>query len=880
MLSYYCWYVGILLSVTASNALLLPSSNTINTVQRGGYHQHIILSSPIHHKPKNNNRVVALNAYDRFQKDDNTFGNRNRDRGIGREENDIDEEAEQLARDLAARRGINVNNNERRGERERLQQQSMGSMGSMGSRNNPNSSFGKDIGGGPPFASGPTNPSFGNNAARMSSGPIPVTQSFGRSPSQSSSDRYDELYEDIINSEQGRPPQDENLFRKRMNDIPPPSDTPRRLSEQQWLRKENREIPPDAVARGQKQQRRNFVHNDQQRRVQPSSRTGLDDRNPPLPPRGAPPRNIPPVRRSDSANYMNDQRSGMSANYQQPQSYRQPPPPSQTYNSINQERRERLSRQPMPPNGGLPPPNIRNAYKNMAMPPPPMSPPLSEIASWNYRSQQVNQNNVYNNMPTSSWNSMGGRQWRVPTKGPGGGGYQQQGMPLYQQGPLPPPGPYQQGRSMGYNNRRSASVPLSQLAIQPHIEPIDRDTKSSQSQAPYGSGTRTSSSMESKPLPFANMDSSEFRQPYSSNRREGKEPNGVGAQQNMPQQQSFENNFPGQQPPPMMMQPPPMMQQPMMQQPMMQPPPMQQQQQQQQPGGRKSFQPPNFRDVPQSDFRQPSQFEEQQTFGDQPAPSFPGSPSSQGGPPPNFDQQQQPPFDDDMMFGPPFGVPPMMFPPMGGPPPGVNEKRSSQSVFSGEDGVKVPKDPILEKQKRQQQEKSVGSVPQTNQPLKGKEEIKIPKDPFMERKKKTKSPQKQQQEVQKQPRDPFIERQKQQGRLLEMGLPPPQPIPVQQQSNPIKGEERIPKEPRERRPNEPHQRRPNEPQLGSRNSHASQRKSSIPESSANTPKDPRQPPGSNFDRPSFGGKTSFGSGNSGEDDMTYEEYLQYYNLNK
>ena len=270
MLSYYCWYViGIILSVTLSNALLVPSSFTINAVRRGGYRQHI--TSPLHNKPKNNNRynVIALNAYDRFQKDDNTFGNRNR----GRDENDIDEEAEQLARDLAARRGINVNNNnERRGERERLQQQQDGS--SMG-RNNPNSSFGKDIGGGPPFASGPTNPSFGNNS-RMSSGPIPVTQSFGRSPSSQSSrsDRYDELYEDIINSEQG--PQDENLFRKRMNDIPPPSDTPRRLSEQQWLRKENREIPPDAVVRGQKQQR-NFVHNDQQqRRVQSTSRSGLD----------------------------------------------------------------------------------------------------------------------------------------------------------------------------------------------------------------------------------------------------------------------------------------------------------------------------------------------------------------------------------------------------------------------------------------------------------------------------------------------------------------------------------------------------------------------------------------------------------------------------
>jgi len=867
MLSYYCWYVGILLlSTTLSNALLLPSSNNINTASRGGYQQHII-SSPIHNKPKNNNRVVALNAYDRFQKDDNTFGNRNRG-GSGRE-TDIDDEAEQLARDLAARRGINVNNNERRGERERLQQDS------MGNRNNPNSPFGKDIGGGPPFASGPTNPSFGNNAARMSSGPIPVTQSFGRSPSQSSGDRYDELFEDIVNSEQGRPPQDENLFRKRMNDIPPPSDTPRRLSEQQWLRKENREIPPDAVVRGQKQQR-NFVHNDQQqRRMQSASRSGLDiDRsnNPPLPPRGAPPRNIPPVRRSDSANYMNDQRSGMSANYQQQQSYRQPPPPSQTYNSINRERRERLSRQPMPPNGGLtPPPNIRNAYKNMAMPPPPMSPPLSEIASWNYRSQQVNQNNVYNNMPTSSWNSMGGRQWRVPTKGGGPvGGYQQGMMPPYQQGP--PMSPYQQGRSMGYS-RRSASVPLSQLAIQPHIEPIDRDTKSSQSQTPYGSGTRTSSSMESKPLPFANMDSSEFRQPYSSNRREGKEPNGVGAQGMSQQQQSFDNNFPGQQQSPMMMQPP-MMQQPMMQQP---PSMQQQQQQQQQPGGRKSFQPPNFRDVPQSDFRQPSQFEEQETFGGKPGPSFPGSPSSEGGPPPNFDQQQSA-FEEDMMFGPPFGVPPMMFPPPMGArgPPGVYEKRPS--VFSGEDGVKVPKDPILEKQKREQQQKSTGSV---QQPLKGKEEIKIPKDPFMERKKKkTESPQKQQ-VAQKQPKDPFVERQKQQERLLEMGLPPPQPIPIQQQNNPLKGsEEKIPKEPRERRPNEPQQRRPNEPQLGSRNSYAPQRKSSIPEGSANTPRDPRQPPSSNFDRPSFGGKTSFGSGNSGEDDMTYEEYLQYYNLNK
>lgn len=459
---------------------------------------------------------------------------------------------------------------------------------------------------------------------------------------------------------------------------------------------------------------------------------------------------------------------------------------------------------------------------------------------------------------------MGGRQWRVPTKGPGG--YQQgPGAPPYQQGPLPPP--YQQGRSMGYN-RRSASVPLSQLAIQPHIEPIDR-TQPSQ---PNGSASSPSSSMESKPLSFANMDSSEFRQPYSSNRREGKEPNGASAQPMS--QQSFENS---QQPPPMMMQPPPMMQQPMMQQP----PPslqqplssLQQQQQQQQPGGRKSFQPPNFRDVPQSDFRQPSQTQEQQTFGGKPGPSFPGSPS-QSGDPPNFDQQ--PPFDD--VFGSPFGIPPMMFP----PPPGVvSKEKRSQSDFSGEEGVKVPKDPILEKQKRQQQQKSMGSIPQTNQSLKGKEEIKIPKDPFAEQKKKTKSLRKQQ--VQKQPTDP------QQARLLEMGLPPPQlPIPIQ--NNPPQGEERIPNDPflgRQQQAPPPQQMRPNEPQLGSRNSYASQRKSSIPENNVNTPRDPRQPPptnnttesgkqGDNFE-PSFGSRPSFGSGSG--DDMTYEEYLQYYNLN-
>ena len=46
----------------------------------------------------------------------------------------------------------------------------------------------------------------------------------------------------------------------------------------------------------------------------------------------------------------------------------------------------------------------------------------------------------------------------------------------------------------------------------------------------------------------------------------------------------------------------------------------------------------------------------------------------------------------------------------------------------------------------------------------------------------------------------------------------------------------------------------------------------------NTPRDPRQPPTGKGDT-SFGSRPSFGS-DGGEDDMTYEEYLQYYNLNK
>ena len=329
----------------------------------------------------------------------------------------------------------------------------------------------------------------------------------------------------------------------------------------------------------------------------------------------------------------------------------------------------------------------------------------------------------------------------------------------------------QQQPSMGYQ-KPPGSIPLSELAIQPNIEPIDR----------VSSAGQQSSSIQ--PPNFDQVDPSEFRQPYRDNQSTAS-PRGRDAQQQRPGQQRSQgtvvgNSF-GSQPsmggsisgssaaPP---QPYKEMSSRQPQETKYQPPPPP-------TTTSKSFKPLPFQQMSQADFRQPFQGEEQQEPIDRGRPpSFKEEEQEGGkrfsgrdgrGPPP-------PGFNDPLYQSSPFEVPPFM---MMGPPPGPGfdrpspppaESRSKRT--ENDSSVKVPKDPFAERQKKQQRSSSASN----NDNRRPSNEVKVPKDPFLERQTKHKELLQQQdlqrrqrkneremfeESLRNRPTDPFLARQQQ-----------------------------------------------------------------------------------------------------------------------
>ena len=88
-----------------------------------------------------------------------------------------------------------------------------------------------------------------------------------------------------------------------------------------------------------------------------------------------------------------------------------------------------------------------------------------------------------------------------------------------------------------------------------------------------------------------------------------------------------------------------------------------------------------------------------------------------------------------MMFQSPFAVPHMtMFSPNGNGMP--SSKGQRQSPSSEEEGVKVPRDPFVERQRQHQQDKNQQKDPNRQQQqssLSSSGDVKIPKDPLVER---------------------------------------------------------------------------------------------------------------------------------------------------
>ena len=115
------------------------------------------------------------------------------------------------------------------------------------------------------------------------------------------------------------------------------------------------------------------------------------------------------------------------------------------------------------------------------------------------------------------------------------------------------------------------------------------------------------------------------------------------------------------------------------------------------------FKPPLSQQIPRSYFWQPHQGQEQSRSTPRESDSFRGGTFDQkfeGGPPPPFDHP--PPFADNM-FHSPFAVLPMIFPPDDNRVPPSKSKETPQSASSEEESGNVPKDPFVERQRRQQQ---------------------------------------------------------------------------------------------------------------------------------------------------------------------------------
>jgi hypothetical protein len=540
----------------------------------------------------------------------------------------------------------------------------------------------------------------------------------------------------------------------------------------------------------------------------------------------------------------------------------------------------------------------------------PKSPTLSELASWGdleggarrvdvpsplpweqqrqQQQQQQQRSSGYQSLSTGWQQQFQMPQRAQPQDQRAVPPYEYQQQKQQQQGP-PPPSDYSyywqeqqwpttdnKGSPSSYSYPPSSfSAPLSVLAIQPHIEPLDRVT--------FGggigsaSGGLSSSSSMSSPLPFAKLDSSDFRQPYRQGRG-----GGLSAPVSQTQWKSWE--LQQQQPPP------PRPSQTMSQQ---------QSRQQQQQRQSSSFQPLPFQSQPQSDFRQPYQGagvgnnnDRGGGFGGE-SMWFDGSgPQSIGfydGPIPGSGGYDRPPpptsfgndFDNGMFPASPFGVPPMMmFPqiPNGMSPPG----QRSRSKPKKEEGVKVPKDPFVERQKQkkkdQAQASSSSSSSRSSTQSLPEPDVKIPKDPFAWKKQNGQPPklrpQKQSQpkgqvteagnnnEV-KRPTDPFLDRSRQ---ILRPDNRPNRNDESSWRRSMVNDDRRMsPLSGSNDGGSNDDVKRPREPFTAKRDQ--------VPQGTTR----PSRAAGNNIGSSrSFGRNISFGS--QSEEDMTFEEYSSYFDV--
>lgn len=275
---------------------------------------------------------------------------------------------------------------------------------------------------------------------------------------------------------------------------------------------------------------------------------------------------------------------------------------------------------------------------------------------------------------------------------------------------MPPPPyvqmpPYQQQRRQSPNLRPPQSIPLSQLALQPHIQPVDQ-TSSQQSQ----SFSAEFSHQQSQPMSGVYND--RRQQPSPSSFSQGRN-----------QSESFGSN----------------------------------------PSA--SFSPLPFQQLSQADFTRPFQGGSQQSqqksttsssnpgAARQPRPDFGGPPPPEfGGPPPQFDQGPPPP--------PPFGPEVHIFQNPFMNEPMFQQPQTPTRPKPKDDNIRVPKDPNIEKMRRRA---AVSKSSSSNNPGSG---MKIPKDPLIEsRRRQEEQQQRQQSNPQsnngtKVPKDPFIERQR------------------------------------------------------------------------------------------------------------------------
>lgn len=289
-----------------------------------------------------------------------------------------------------------------------------------------------------------------------------------------------------------------------------------------------------------------------------------------------------------------------------------------------------------------------------------------------------------------------------------------------------------------------------------------------------------------------------------------------------------------------------------------------------------SFKPLPFQSMSQADFRQPFPGYESND-GDGRAGSPPpynfGDGSEFNMPPdfalPNNDQPSTHPtafgFDDDPMLFSPFMVPPMLFPPLSVETPQRQTQPSSRRQDrQQEEGVKVPKDPFLEREKKSQTGQSPSSSSRSdNNRSSSQEDIRIPKDPFVERRKEQGCRQQQAQSSQQLPR-------KNERNFASDKGDPNAPLNEQQQS------ERKPREPIIRNSQSPRpnhgtgMKQPRDPFVKTTEQYRRPDNMTTFNSQSNT---------SSMFSPLNNGNRGLGSvsfGIQSGDDMTYEEYSSYF----